>query len=221
MTARGGRVWIGNLRPGISRPELKHVLEEITGIEGLGIALFHKNGGADSRAIVEVPPAEEAAVVQLLNGLSAGISSGRLKARVANTPGQVAPWTETGGQRPRGSIPAAPRPIDARPVITLRGGPVRGSVGTQQQVLPGRGVALAAAPRHAAPLRAPAVVQPFPGRAAAALQQVRAGGYETVSTWSPPPPSIYPAPPWQVRQAMQRISRKHKMLILNTFRTYA
>ena len=211
MTARGGRVWIGNLRPGISRPELKHVLEEITGIEGLGIALFHKNGGADSSAIVEVPPAEEAAVVQLLNGLSAGISSGRLKARVANTPGQVAPWTEPGGQRPRGSIPAAPRPIDARPVITLRGGPVRGSVGTLQQVLPGRGVALATAPRHAAPLRAPAVVQPFTGRAAAAL--------ETVSTWLPPPPSIYPAPPWQVRQAMQRISRKHKMLILNTFRT--
>ena len=210
MTARGGRVWIGNLRPGISRPELKHVLEEITGIDGLGIALFHKNGGADSSAIVEVPPAEEAAVVQLLNGLSADISSGRLKARVANTPGQVAPWTETGGQRPRGSIPAAPRPIDARPVITLRGGPVRGSVGTSPQVLPGRGVALAAAPRHAAPLSAPAVVQPFPGRAAAALQQVRAGGYETVSTWSPPPPSIYPAPPWQVRQAMQRISRKHK-----------
>ena len=210
MTARGGRVWIGNLRPGISRPELKHALEEIIGIDSLGIALFHKNGGADSSAIVEVPPAEEAAVVQLLNGLSADISSGRLKARVANTPGQVAPWTETGGQRPRGSIPAAPRPIDARPVITLRGGPVRGSVGTSPQVLPGRGVALAAAPRHAAPLRAPAVVQPFPGRAAAALQQVRAGGYETVSTWSPPPPSIYPAPPWQVRQAMQRISRKHK-----------
>ena len=221
MTARGGRVWIGNLRPGISRPELKHVLEEITGIDGLGIALFHKNGGADSSAIVEVPPAEEAAVVQLLNGLSADISSGRLKARVANTPGQVAPWTETGGQRPRGSIPAAPRPIDASPVITLRGGPVRGSVGTLQQVLPGRGVALAAAPRHAAPLRAPAVVQRFPGRAAAALQQVRAGGYETVSTWLPPPPSIYPAPPWQVRQAMQRISRKHKMLILSTFRTEA
>ena len=219
MTARGGRVWIGNLRPGISRPELKHVLEEITGIEGFGIALFHKNGGADSSAIVEVPPAEEAAVVQLLNGLSAGISSGRLKARVANTPGQVAPWTETGGQRPRGSIPAAPRPIDARPVITLRGGPVRGSVGTLQQVLPGRGVALAAAPRHAAPLRAPAVVQPFLGRAASPLQQVRAGDYETVSTWLPPPPSIYPAPPWLVRQAMQRISRKHKMLILNTFRT--
>ena len=55
MGARGGRVWLGNLRPGISRGDLRHGLEEL-GVDGSNVALFHKNGGADSSAILEVLP---------------------------------------------------------------------------------------------------------------------------------------------------------------------